>query len=101
MTHGTRKQWEQRVARWRRSGQTAREFSAAEGVRPSTLRWWSSALKRVAPGASFIEVVTPVAAHGSAVSTIEVLVRDQVRLRVGGEFDPALLRRVVAALEGR
>ena len=101
MTRGTRKQWEQRVARWRRSGQTAREFSAAEGVRPSTLRWWSSALKRVAPRASFIEVVTPVAAPGSAVSTIEVLVRDQVRLRVGGEFDPVLLRRVVAALEGR
>ena len=53
------------------------------------------------PRARFIEVVTPAAAPGSAAGTIEVLVRDQVRLRVGGEFDPVLLRRVVAALEGR
>ena len=101
MTRGTRKQWEQRVARWRRSGQTANEFSTAEGLRPSTLRWWSSALKREEPRAHFVEVMAPAAALPPALSTIEVLIRDQVRLRVCGEFDPALLRRVVAALEGR
>jgi lambda repressor-like predicted transcriptional regulator len=101
MKRGTRKQWQQRVARWRRSGQTAREFSAAEGLHPSTLRWWSSALKREAPRAEFIEVAVPAVAPAPAVSTIEVLIRDQVRMRVCGEFDPALLRRVVAALEDR
>ena len=101
MTRGTRKQWEQRVARWRRSGQTAHEFSAAEGVHASTLKWWSSALKREAPHARFVEVVTPVATPAPVASIIEVLIRDQVRLRVCGDFDPALLRRVVAALEGR
>jgi len=101
MTRGTRKQWEQRVARWRRSGQTAREFAAGEGLQPGTLRWWSSALKREAPRGQFIEVAGPSAAPAPATSTIEVLIRDQVRLRVCGEFDPALLRRVVAALEGR
>ena len=89
------------MARWRRSGQTAREFSAAEGLHPSTLSWWSSALKREAPRGHFVEVVAPAAAPPPAASSIEVLIRDQVRLRVCGEFDPALLRRVVAALEGR
>ena len=58
-------------------------------------------MKREAPRAGFVEVVTPAAAPVSAASTIEVLIRDQVRLRVCGEFDPVLLRRVVAALEGR
>lgn len=89
------------MARWRRSGQTASEFSAAEGLRPSTLRWWSSALKRSTPRARFVEVVSAAATPPPAASAVEVLIRDQVRLRVCGEFDPALLRRVVAALEER
>ena len=90
------------MARWRRSGQTAREFSAAEGLlHPSTLSWWSSALKREAPRGHFVEVVAPAAAPPPPASTIEVLIRDEVRLRVCGGFDPALLRRVVAALEDR
>jgi hypothetical protein len=32
---------------------------------------------------------------------IEVVVRDEVRIRVSGAFDPAVLRRVLSALEGR
>ena len=89
------------MARWRRSGQTAREFSVVEGLHPSTLTWWSSALKREGPRGHFVEVVAPAAAPPPAASTIEVLIRDEVRLRVCGEFDPGLLRRVVAALEDR
>ena len=101
MKRGSRKQWQQRVARWRRSGQTAREFSAAEGLHPRTLTWWSSALRRESAGAQFVEVVVPPGTPAPAASAIEVLIRDQVRLRICGDFDPALLRRVVAALEGR
>ena len=92
------------MARWRRSGQTALEFSAFEGLHPRTLTWWSSALKRAPRPASaprFVEVVAPAALSGPAASTIEILIRDQVRVRICGEFDPALLRRVVAALEER
>ena len=58
-------------------------------------------MKREAPRGRFIEVVTPSAAPAPAASTIEVLIGDHVRLRICGEFDPVLLRRVVAALEGR
>ena len=98
MKRETRKQWTERVERWRRSGQTAQEFAAQEGVRATTLSWWSAELRRAArasPG--FIEVASPVKDEGR----IEVVLGERLRIRVSGAFDAALLRRVVAALEGR
>lgn len=44
-----RTEWARRVAEWRRSGETASEFCAGRGFAPSTLRWYSSQLGRVAP----------------------------------------------------
>jgi hypothetical protein len=97
MKRETRQQWTERVERWRRSGRTAGEFAAQEGVRPATLSWWGAELKRTArasPG--FIEVAPP-----SAKGSIEVVLGERVRIRVSGTFDAELLRQVVAALEGR
>jgi hypothetical protein len=34
------------VSRWRRSGETAAEFAAKEGLEVGTLRWWLSQLGR-------------------------------------------------------
>jgi hypothetical protein len=40
----SRAQWRKRVAQWKKSGQTAEDFAAQEGLNPGTLRWWSSRL---------------------------------------------------------
>jgi hypothetical protein len=82
--------------RWRRSGQTAREFATQEGVRPATLSWWGAELRRSARASPFIEVAPP-----SAEGSIEVVLGERLRIRISGAFDGALLRRVVAALESR
>jgi len=97
MKRGTRKQWAERVECWQRSGQTAREFAAREGVRASTLSWWKGELRRAArASARFIEVERP---SPSEAGQIEIVVREHLRIRVSGAFDAGLLRRVVAALE--
>lgn len=51
------------------------------------------------PASGFIEVPAPAAAAEEG--RIEVVVREQVRIRVSGVFDAGLLRRVVEALEAR
>jgi hypothetical protein len=48
----------------------------------------------------FIEVVQPVALSSSADGLVEVIISDELRIRVSGHFDPVVLRRVVAALGG-
>jgi hypothetical protein len=98
MARGTRAQWADRVRRWRASGQSAAAFAALEGVKPTTLQWWSSQLKSALAPHGFIEVVQPAA---PANGVIEVILADDLRIRVSGQFDPAVLRRVVAALGGR
>ena len=42
----SREWWQSTVLGWRRSGLSAEEFSAQEGISVHTLRWWSSALNR-------------------------------------------------------
>jgi hypothetical protein len=96
MARGTRAQWADRVRRWRASELSAVAFAALEGVNPSTLQWWSSQLRSLVPH-GFIEVLQPVAPENGVV---EVILPDDLRIRVSGHFDPAVLRRVVAALGG-
>ena len=46
MTEDAETTWRRRVARWKASGETASAFGAREGIKASTLRWWSSVLQR-------------------------------------------------------
>lgn len=96
--------WSERVAAWRASGKAAEAFTQNEPYAPSTLRWWSSRLrrrvaakqppvKREAPAVAMVKVVRTSEAREPLV--IEV---GFARIIVGERFDAALLARVVAAL---
>jgi hypothetical protein len=94
----TEQRWRERVRAWRESGLTADEFVSGRDFAAGTLRWWSSRLGPVdAP--RFVRVVPRSAdvspAPRAADLTIEI---GAARIRVGSDFDPALLARVVRAL---
>ena len=90
--------WRGRVSAWRRSGLTVDAFCADKPYAASTLRWWSSRLRR-APAPSFLELRPRGAVV--AVSPAELVVEvGAARVRVASGFDPALLASVVAALAG-
>jgi hypothetical protein len=99
----TKDWWERTVARWRRSGQTAREFATREGVRPGTLLWWSSRLgrgTRAGHGAqeiTAIEIAVPLRGERAPAGSIEVVAGDTVvRCEVGTdvEYVATLVRRL-------
>jgi hypothetical protein len=98
--------WRDAVARWRRSGKTAREFAEREGYSPKTLRWWSSRLGRDTRAVHGAPVVTPIEiAVGDGVtrggpSVFEVVVGDAlVRCDVG--TDVRYVAELVRTLRGR
>lgn len=112
----SRAEWKQRVAEWKRSGQTAEVFALERGLNPRTLLWWSSTLRRPAARAadraadvSFAQLVpeapAPTASARSAESAtaesaVVALVLTSGRVvRVRPGFDATLLREVVTALE--
>lgn len=111
-------EWRGLVRAWKQSGVLAAEFARPRGLSPSTLRWWSSELKRrdglatCTPGAlRFVELTpqpSPVVATVSAgiaqasqVSGVEVVLSGRRVVRVSPGFDVATLQRVVVSLEGR
>lgn len=106
MTEATEAKWAERVLGWKSSGQSAEEYGAGLGVKPATLRWWSSRLKRDMKGDGGaasergIRMVRVVAkAKSAATGTVMVRVgAAQVEVRAG--FDHALLRELVEALGG-
>jgi hypothetical protein len=42
--------WKKEVRAWKESGLAAAEYAAKHDLSPSTLMWWSSAMKRPAHG---------------------------------------------------
>jgi len=105
--------WARLVKRWRRSGQSAREFAQNAGVNAGTLAYWAWRLNRqraradggkvkgrsrtVRAGAqerSFVELV--VDRHEGSGFLLEL--GDGRRLRIPSAFDGDALRRLLAVL---
>ena len=131
MKRESRAVWEERVERWRRSGQSAHEFSAQMGFNAWTLRKWSDRLRRerAADAAvreqgaaaarqptaarrarasqsavaplAFVEVLASSASASAPGQLLEIVLRSGVIVRVPDRFEPQALGRVLAALGSR
>lgn len=102
----TETKWSERVRDWRASGKSAEEYAEGRGFKGSTLRYWASNLRRVAPaaaeaspGPARVPMLRVVRRAASIPATIEVAVGG-ARVVVREGFDGALLRQVIAALGG-
>jgi len=109
---GNRREWSGRVAEWRRSGKTSREFAAETGVNPSTLLWWSTKLgarrgaakaagsRRQERGAvDRLEPLPLVELSGGMVDDrFELELGGGRRLRIPPRFDAEALGRLLAVL---
>jgi hypothetical protein len=94
--------WTDRVRAWRESGQSASDFALGKDFKASTLRHWSTRLRRSSK-ARFVPLVRA-PEPAPAVTSIEpactelVVEVGAVRVRVTPGFDPPLLAEVVRAL---
>jgi transposase-like protein len=106
MARARRETWERRVAAWRDSGLTAREFAARIGVNANTLANWKWKLdsedRASEKGPAFVEVTEAVVAAAELGATPMEVVCDGGRVvRVPRDFDSAMLLRLLDVLEGR
>ena len=100
----TRETWAVRVREWKRSGLTAAEYGQREGLRPRTLTWWSSELRRSPSPVALAKppvVEVMVARKDPAASSLEVVLSNGVRVTVPIGFDEATLTRLLTVLEER
>lgn len=108
--------WRRVVARQQQSGLTMAAFCAHEQIKPSALSWWArqlrkreatrrkaepQKLRRKPRRSAFVPVRVIEAAPTPSAPAVEVVTRDGHVIRLGPGFDPATLRRAVAALEGQ
>ena len=111
MRRETRATWAKRIEEWKRSGLDAPAFAAKAGVTPRALRWWRWRVGAKAPvrKAKSLEVrrdaVTPMTfvefANVAESAPIEIVLRNEIRVRVGRAFDDVALARVLDVLERR
>jgi hypothetical protein len=92
------KTWSERVARWERSGQTAKTFASREGVSAQSLAWWKWKLGRDAK-ARKLGFVKLEAVPSVEPSPFELVLANDRILRVHAGFDARELVRLVTALE--
>ena len=102
-----REQWRERVARWRSSGLTAKEFAARDGVNASTLSCWAWRFRREGDVGvedvrrrtlAALPTMIEVRAHPVGDDRFEVELGGR-RVRVPPSFDADALRRLITLLE--
>ena len=108
-----RDRWAGLVRRWRRSGQTAREFGESAGVNAGTLAYWAWRLKSErseAEGRQVKRRSRSSTASGQDASFVELIVDtpedgrfllelgDGRRLRIPAAFDIDSLKRLLSVL---
>jgi hypothetical protein len=131
MGHESREVWEKRVARWRDSGLSSREFAAEVGVNARTLAYWawrlgqskrphaatgaparrprrqaSSSPKASETPVTWLEVVTDDRAEAGPTpaapsSLFELVLCGGRTIRVPPGFDAGSLRRLITIAEAR
>ncbi|WP_438032220.1 IS66 family insertion sequence element accessory protein TnpA [Sorangium sp. So ce204] len=104
--------WRDRVARWHKSGHSARVFAEQEGVNAGTLYSWSRRLgmkrseyrqrseKATLPALLPVVVAAPASTTPSSGAALEIVLPDGAVVRVPPSFDEDTLARVVRALGG-
>lgn len=122
-TRRSRAEWAREVRKWLRSGLTARAYGEQSGRSYRQLKWWKWKLglggggkpaetpsNRAEAGAApasalqatgFVEARVVVAGPRGpvAASTVDIVVGSRRAVRVGGDFDEALVMRIVRLLE--
>jgi hypothetical protein len=117
MAREKREVWEKRIARWRESGLTSKEFAAELGVNAATLMHWKYRLAAEARGLEqqtvalpteavrFVEVKTPIPETERpriiAQAAFEVVLASGAVVRVPAHFDESTLRRLLDVMAGR
>jgi hypothetical protein len=110
MARATRQEWAERVCRWQSSGLTAQAFAEEAGLNAATLSYWKYQLRRerragksaaskhrtsLAKSARPTFVEATAAANASAIASLELIVRDDITVRVPIGFDEDTLARVL------
>jgi transposase-like protein len=108
-------EWRDTLARWRRSGQTVREFCQRERLSVSLFYYWKKEVARRDLG------LPPMACNGKPKpartrraakfvplnvlrvdldeATLEVVLAGGRRLKIGGDFNAAVLKKLLGVLE--
>jgi hypothetical protein len=98
MTKTTESKWRAFIEEQEARRQTVREFAAERGLSPSTMFWWRSRLRGLARASADLVPVEVTEVPASTCTAIELVVRDDIVLRLPRGFDEADLRRVLAVV---
>jgi transposase len=107
--------WATRVERWRRSGLTAAQFAAREGINRHTLAYWKWKLRHgpqppprresqsagVVRATDFVELVATRGEVAEPTPAFEVVLAHGYRVRLADGFAGEALTRLLNVLEAR
>jgi hypothetical protein len=102
-----RAEWESRVASWRASGLTSKDFCRGRGYSPKSLLWWSCQLGRKRgevpsrPASVRLARVIRSTSAASPMTTAVLIEIEGARVAVSSGTNPETLRVVFDALRAR
>jgi hypothetical protein len=87
-----RRFWQKHITAWRQSGQSQKDYCRTQKLKISTLGYWQTRLSREK---GFIEIPIKIESQ----STIDIVIKDTIKIQVRRGFDPDLLIQTMRVLE--
>ena len=84
--------WQEHITAWQQSDQSQKEYCRIQKLKISTFGYWRTRLCREK---GFIEI--PIKIESQA--TIDIVIKDDMKIRVKTGFDPNLLIQTIRVLE--
>lgn len=84
--------WQKHIDAWQTSGQNQTEYCMKQEIKESTFRYWQTKLSRKE---CFIEIPVMIESE----STIDIIIKNTVKLQIRKGFDPDLLIQAIKTLE--
>ena len=93
--------WKQQIEAWQSSDMTQLAFCQEHDLKPHQFTYWKKRFVRTDAGVTFLPVKFQRQNFSSPVSTsdsLRILVGGDIEIQVGQNFDPRLLKQVIAAI---
>lgn len=101
MANSKRTYWQQQIDNWKVSGQTQVSFCADKNLNKNTFAYWRKRLTEIPEQSETSIGFLPVQIQQpeSRDSFIELIIRDDFKIRISDDFSEAVLKRLIRFLQ--
>ena len=91
--------WKDKISAWEKSGLNQSEFCKQNNIDKQLFSKWKIRISKN-NGNNFVQIPFKIEKDFSSLSEIELIIKEQYKIKVQSNFDPETLKKLIKTIEG-